>query len=64
MGVSYTVSKEEAARILGVSPRRILILLEQEKIKGHVTGTEGKWRIWSGPLLRYKDECEKEGKKP
>jgi len=56
VGVFRTLSKEQAASLLGVSERRVLRLIKEEKITAYVVGHEGTWRIYYGSLMRYREK--------
>jgi excisionase family DNA binding protein len=60
---SLTISKQEAARILKVSERRVLRLLEKEEIAGRIEGHEGTWRIYRGSVMAYLEKKQREESK-
>lgn len=56
MARSLTISKQSAARILEVSERKVLRLIEEKKITAWPTGHDGAWRIGYGSVIRYRQK--------
>jgi len=55
-----TLSLSEAAQMLGVSERKIILLLEAGKIFGRVQGHDGTRRVYFGSVVRYAEAKKKE----
>lgn len=56
--IAKTISTETAARLLKVSRRKVLLLIEHGKLRARVVG-EGAWAIYYGSVLDYMQRQER-----